>query len=250
MQILIDAHNLLHQDSELKILFNKDHIKAFEKLVFMIGRFALENPRKKIIVIFDGFAPEIYPAFENMYIEESGRYQTADDIIKDYIRSSVNPKLIKVITSDRELISFAKKDFCEFYRSEEFIHELRFLAAEPVEKQELKIYNQIKKEKKDKPLLNLFTENNLTEEDLDEMHLNLSKNEKNKIIKAKKSENKLTEKPSKQLELKELEDYFNKEKPAKKSRKNIQETDEFDKLNEVEKRFSDEDYDEMGNWFK
>lgn len=255
MTILIDAHNLLHQDKELAKIYRKNYTQAFEELVNMIGIYAYQNHKKKVYVIFDGFAPEIYPPFENMYVEESGRYQSADDLIKDYVRTSVNPKKLKIISSDRDILNFAKNQGSEIYRSEDFIHELRFIATKPVTQQEEEIYNKIKKEKRQKPLLDVFQSSELTLNELDDLHLDIPEEAKQKLLKSKSKKKKQTKKiensEKEKLDLSKLKEHYSeKDSKEKKNKEQEKGTNEFDKINDLNERFSENEFKEMENWFK
>jgi predicted RNA-binding protein with PIN domain len=251
MHILIDAHNLLHQDKDLKHLFRIDYLKAFQKLIDFISLYANANIKKKITVIFDGFAPEIYPVFQNLYIEESGTHQSADDVIKHYLSTSVNPKILKVITSDRELIAFAKNQGSDFFRSEEFIHELRFLDANPIEKEEEEAFNKIRKQKREDSLLDVFTSNSISEQELDDMHLNLTKEDREKVLNPKKKK-KIKPKHNEEIDINQLKNHFEVtiEKSPNQKKAKSQNQSTYDKFDEINSKFSEIDFKELEDLFK
>jgi predicted RNA-binding protein with PIN domain len=185
---LIDAYNLIHQDKNLKfILENDSNELAAEKLFQLMSGFAINNPKKKFTLIFDGSPFDIHSPFENVYIEGSGKFK-ADDIIKSYISSAVNPKKYIVITSDREIISFAKQYYSEYYLAEQFILELRMANSQSLEEKELEIFKISQKDDiqpKDL-LLKYFNENPLDPETLEEIQV--SKKIKKEDLKKDKAE--------------------------------------------------------------
>lgn len=187
LHYLIDAYNLIHQDNTLKnILLRNSNEQAAEKLFQLMSGFANDNPKKKFTLIFDGSPFDIHSPFENVYIEGSGKFK-ADDIIKSYISSAVNAKNYIVITSDREIINFAKQYYAGYYLSEQFILELRMASTKSADEEELEIYKTTQKEEiqpKDL-LLKYFNENPLDPETLDEIESKPKKSQQQSNIPVK-----------------------------------------------------------------
>ena len=173
LHYLIDAYNLIYADAELKnILEYQSAEKAAEELFSLLSKFAYHNNKKKFTLIFDGSPYDIHSPFDNVYIEGSGKYK-ADDIIKQYVSSAVNAKNYIVVTSDREIISFGKQYFAEYYLSEQFILELRMFNKSTINEEELNIYKKNDKEEfraKDL-LLKYFNENPIDPDTLEEIEV-------------------------------------------------------------------------------
>jgi predicted RNA-binding protein with PIN domain len=116
---IIDGNNLIGKVSELKK--NPDKQSAREKLALLLERF-FHRKKIKVSLHFDGF--------ENEVIKVSGiniKYslnRPADELIKKQIESSKNTKSIVVVSSDNEIISFAKVCGCKVLKSEEFYNQL------------------------------------------------------------------------------------------------------------------------------
>lgn len=241
MTLLIDIYNLLHQDRQLVHLFKNDHNKAFQKLIHWVSIYGNKNPKLKIICVFDGEIPDIDSLSHNVRLEASGRYQKADDIIKDYIRVSVNPKQIKIITSDRDIISFAKMHFSEWYSSEDFLQELLFL----VEQDELDTsnYNKIKHQDKSDLLMLQFSEKELTKDDFYGMGIEekFEKNISPQIEKPKVKTEKKKDKPNFENKKISLEELSN-EKPKKSKKYKPEPIQDFS--------LSDQENDELLKMFR
>jgi len=200
LHYLIDAYNLIHQDKDLEYeLQNVSAESAAEKLFQMLSKFAAHHSKKKFTLVFDGTPFDIHSPFQNVYIEGSGRL-IADDIIKGYISSAVNAKNYIVVSSDKEIINFAKSHFSEYYLSEQFILELRMFNNTSSDDLELGIYKTVQKDEfqaKDL-LLKYFNENPLDPNTFEEV-------ESIKPVKDKKV-NTPSDKKIKQIEMVEEDD--------------------------------------------
>ena len=138
---LIDAHNLIHKDSELKKKFIKNPETASNSLLELIRLFSGKYPSYKFLVIFDGYFEGVsipHPAITTIF---SGK-QTADTIIKEQIKNSLTTKNIVVVSSDAEVLSYSKIYSCELYTSEEFL-----LLIKPIEEIRISPKEQTKNEK-------------------------------------------------------------------------------------------------------
>ncbi len=167
---LIDAYNLIYQDSDLLFSLNSSPKLASEKLFKLLAKFAYHNEKKKFTLIFDGDPFDIHSPFVNVYVEGSGKLK-ADDIIKSYISNAVNSKDYVIVSSDREILSYAKLYSSDYYLSEQFILELRMFNKSNVIEQELEIYNNIQKDET-KPtdlLLKYFNDNPINPDTFEEI---------------------------------------------------------------------------------
>lgn len=115
--IIIDGNNLIHKVPYLKNIFLKDKETAQIALVESVKSRSSRN--EKIIFIFDGFGK-----IEKPNAEFSNNF-TADEIIRKRIEKFPNHKLLKIVSSDNEIIGFAKICGCEVSRSEVFWDELK-----------------------------------------------------------------------------------------------------------------------------
>jgi len=112
MTILIDGNNLIHKIPHLKKLFLKDMESAQLALIETIK--SQKSKVDKIMIIFDGSGKINKP--EVIYSKEI----TADEVIRNKIENFTNSKLLKIVSSDHEIINFAKVCGCQVMRSEDF----------------------------------------------------------------------------------------------------------------------------------
>lgn len=116
MIIIIDGYNLL------KLIHGSD-ISETERSAFvnLMGRY-IKKRQHKVIIVFDA-GPCTYPMKEKNHgvqIIYSGEYQTADDIIMNFVQDNPGKEIV-IITKDREIIrhvmSLSKEviDPLEFY---------------------------------------------------------------------------------------------------------------------------------------
>jgi predicted RNA-binding protein with PIN domain len=118
---LIDGNNLIGKIESLKKLHKKDKQLSRIKLAFILERYF--SKRKAIVsLFFDGFENEKIKA-NGISINYSGKV-TADEKIKKEIERSTNPKNIILISSDRNLLEFAKVCSCTTIKCEEIVMQL------------------------------------------------------------------------------------------------------------------------------
>lgn len=116
---IIDGNNLIGKIVSLKNLPDKQ--SAREKLSLMLERF-FAGKKLKVSLYFDGY--------ENEPIRISGikiKYslnRSADEIIKEEIEKIKNQKSVFVVSSDLEILSYAKVCGCNVLKSEEFYHQM------------------------------------------------------------------------------------------------------------------------------
>ena len=139
MTTIIDGNNLLHKIPHFKKLFSKDKEAAQIALVETI--MPHKNKNEKIIFLFDGFGKIKRP--DVIFSNEI----TADEMIRKRIENFKNPKLLKVVSSDYEIINLAKACGCEVQKSEDFWNELN-RAISPTEGKNINqnyIYDKLEK---------------------------------------------------------------------------------------------------------
>ncbi len=113
---IIDGNNLIGKIDHLWKLQSKNKKESREKLAFAIERY-FSNRNHNVTLHFDGHKDE--PIKTNFRIEYSDN-RSADEMIKQEISISNNPRLISVITSDHNLAEFARVCGCEVIKSENF----------------------------------------------------------------------------------------------------------------------------------
>ncbi len=112
---IIDGNNLIGKIPSLRKLEDKQ--SAREKLSLMLQRY-FSGRKVKVSLHFDGY--------ENEPIKAAGiviRYslnRSADDLIRKEIENMKNIKSTYVVSSDAEVLSYARLCGCKVIKSEEF----------------------------------------------------------------------------------------------------------------------------------
>jgi len=120
-QYIIDGNNLIGKIKHLRALQKNNPQASREKLAFMLDTYFKGKPQKATLHL-DGFPAE---AINTTYIKiEYSENKTADENIKFEIEIYKNPKLLFVVSSDHNLIEFAKVCSCTIIKSEKFAYEL------------------------------------------------------------------------------------------------------------------------------
>lgn len=118
---LIDGNNLIGKIKKLFNLQKKDGQAARSTLVLMLER-NFEKNKQRVNLFFDGFENEAIPFWPGRIIYSDKK--TADEEIKLMIESSNSRRSLIVVSSDTEIINFAKSCGCEVISSEEFAKKL------------------------------------------------------------------------------------------------------------------------------
>ena len=119
---LIDGYNLGHKIPGIpRLLHQQNFLMAIEHIVHFVQKCL--NPNKhKVIIVFDGkkgvFSQNHFST--NVEIWFAKKPQTADDVIRQYVRKAQKPSSITVISSDREIIFSAKDLGAQVITSEAF----------------------------------------------------------------------------------------------------------------------------------
>ena len=124
MNYLIDGFNLGFKDNTIAAWLRKGDT---ERAIDMILRRVRRNVQKagRLLVVFDGrkyifSKPVGYSGIEIIF---SKKPQSADDIIRQKLRSLSDTSVWMVVSSDQEIIHTAKDLGARFMRSEEFLKE-------------------------------------------------------------------------------------------------------------------------------
>lgn len=116
---IIDGNNLIGKIPSLKNLPDKETSR--QKLAIMLERY-FHKKKVKVSLHFDGF--------ENEPIKVSGlkihysQNRSADEKIKKEIDGIKNRNSVNVVSSDLEIISYAKVCGCDVIKSEEFYNRM------------------------------------------------------------------------------------------------------------------------------
>ncbi|MEO6695566.1 MAG: NYN domain-containing protein [Ignavibacteria bacterium] len=116
MTIIIDGNNLIHKIPHLKKLFLKDKESAQYALIEIINSY--KHKSDSVTFVFDGAGK--LARKEVVYSKDV----TADEVIRKKIENFSNAKLMKVVSSDHEIMSLAKVCGCAVIKSEDFWKEL------------------------------------------------------------------------------------------------------------------------------
>jgi hypothetical protein len=112
LHYIIDGYNLVHAIPALKKTLSHDGETARELLIHSISQ--LTHQKKfRCSIVFDGTAPN-----------SSSSPLSADAKIKQMIEHSKNRSLLVIISSDREIVNFAKVCSCQTYSSNYFANML------------------------------------------------------------------------------------------------------------------------------
>lgn len=111
MWLIVDGYNVLRSSGRTAPLKGNNLQAERERFIEGLGCYRGQR-RDKITVVFDGFragmdSPTVKKrgGVEVIY---SRRGQTADEIIKQMVEQTPNPRDIMVVSSDREISSFVK----------------------------------------------------------------------------------------------------------------------------------------------
>lgn len=110
--IIIDANNLIHKVSKLKIAFYQNPENAQLSLIETV--LSKHKSKDKLIFVFDGFGNSTR---KNVIF--SGKI-SADEVIRKYIEENYNKKMLTVVSSDNEVMRLAKLYSCAAIKVEDF----------------------------------------------------------------------------------------------------------------------------------
>jgi predicted RNA-binding protein with PIN domain len=141
---MIDGNNLIGKIKFLNQLQLKDKQSSREKLVFIVDNF-FTSKNIKVLLFFDGYENLSIPSSRSKIIYS--RNKTADDLIKKQIENSKNPRNVILVSSDNNLVQFARVCGCSIFTSEKFAGEISISKNQDEEKEREKSINndEIKK---------------------------------------------------------------------------------------------------------
>ncbi|MFH1195493.1 MAG: NYN domain-containing protein [bacterium] len=115
---VIDGNNLIGKMSQS----GKRNTSSREQLVLKLDRY-FHQKKVNVSLHFDGFEKETISATKIRIFYSQKR--TADALIKNEIENHNSSKSICVVTSDFNLMEFARVCSCKVKKSEEFANELK-----------------------------------------------------------------------------------------------------------------------------
>lgn len=117
---IIDGYNLMHAIPSLKKLLARDAVQAREELIAHVAR--LTHRRKfRGTIVFDGAKPQADFGVARAPIHVVyAAPQSADDKIKSLIEHAPNRAWLVVISSDHEILNFARVCSCQTHTSKYF----------------------------------------------------------------------------------------------------------------------------------
>jgi len=125
--VIIDAYNLMHKVSELRVLLDQDQDICVDTMIQKLSSHYF-GKGIKIVLVFDGMGKNTtkYNIDVKFSKTQAGnKYENADEYIKHLINSSKHPKKTKVVTSDREISWYAKDSGCRIQSADSFWGEVK-----------------------------------------------------------------------------------------------------------------------------
>jgi hypothetical protein len=128
-QFILDGHNILHQDQELKGLLTSPRPERALQLLIARSQRIVSGKKSKLTIVFDGFPPGEVPVDATNVQVRFSRDRQADEIIKSLIERSRNPRNLVVVSHDTEIIRYARVHSCSVESPRQFL--ARLSAASP-----------------------------------------------------------------------------------------------------------------------
>lgn len=125
--IIIDAYNLMHKVGELSVLLKQNQDACVDAMIAKL--YSHYGSKKiKVVLVFDGMGKNKSSA--NIEIKFSKTnvgpdYGNADKLIKSLVEKAKNKKLLIVVSSDNDIVWFAKECGCRVQSSESFWGEVK-----------------------------------------------------------------------------------------------------------------------------
>lgn len=129
MALLIDGFNLIYKFPDLEAHMYEGNLNAAKKgLIDKLKEYKSIKKKEKIRVVFDG---KKKPS-DSTRNEKSGPIDifyshelTADYLIKQFVKQDKNPRMVTVVTSDKDIIFYVNRFRAKVSTSEEFAEHWR-----------------------------------------------------------------------------------------------------------------------------
>ena len=134
LKVIVDGYNLIYQFPELRRILERDLDTAREGLLNRIGLYASEK-HVQAVVIFDGDG-RVMPDTEKRSVVKvvySKPPEKADPVIKRMIEKDYDKDIV-VVSSDREIVNYARLYSVKTISSNRFAHEILEKPKNEVEK--------------------------------------------------------------------------------------------------------------------
>lgn len=133
--IIIDAYNLMHKVTELRLLLAQSQDACVDAMVSKLYSHYFGRG-VKCILVFDGYGKNTHQ--NNIHVKFSKTdvgqdYGHADALIKHLVEKSRNPKLLKIVSSDKDITFFAKECGSRIQTSDSFWGEVKDRRIERIE---------------------------------------------------------------------------------------------------------------------
>lgn len=130
MPLLIDGNNLMHTLKKFDIEVERDGLCKL--LSAMVGK--MRGTDRAVCVVFDGPSPH-GPRMRQIsapgILVRYSQRRRADDLIIEEIEDNTAPRRLRVVSSDRQIRSAARRRRCPSLTSPEFIQEMLSLLDRP-----------------------------------------------------------------------------------------------------------------------
>ncbi|MBN2038639.1 MAG: NYN domain-containing protein [Spirochaetes bacterium] len=123
MAILIDGLNLIYKFPELEELMYQSRLSDARTGLLNKLKEYKDISKTGIMVVFDG-KKERSLDLKNEHVKGIDVYYSleysADFLIKQFVKKNINPKMITVVTSDKDIISYVRRFKAKTRTSEDF----------------------------------------------------------------------------------------------------------------------------------
>jgi predicted RNA-binding protein with PIN domain len=121
---ILDAYNIMHKRTEWMDLFTLSPDLAREAFIQAVSALTQKYPSFHISVVFDGPSMRVRYQPANVSIHFCQTRQIADEIVKEIIARDEHQRMCVVVSSDIEIVKYARVHGCTVLTANEFLHEL------------------------------------------------------------------------------------------------------------------------------
>ncbi|TGM94484.1 RNA-binding protein [Leptospira licerasiae] len=140
MHLVVDGFNLIYKIPELEEYMYSNRLRdARVGLLRILESYSAKLKSSKVHVFFDGKKEKGNETKEDSYGKIHVYFsqdRKADDLIKEYIKFAPRPADLFVVTSDQEILAFAKRLGTKPILSEEFVKKIESALAEKPTREE------------------------------------------------------------------------------------------------------------------